>query len=87
MTRAETAADMLGRMSRADAIARAENIAHMHRSHAACSTYWSGVAALLAVSDHVPDVGTLIAEEDVFSFSDEIKERMKAGLANPKPQS
>jgi len=76
MTRAETAADMLGRMSRADAIVRAEHIAHMHRSHTLCSAYWSGVAALLAVSDHVPEAGTLIAEEDVFSFSAGVKAQM-----------
>ena len=76
MTRAETAADMLGRMSHSDAIARAENIAHMHRSHAGCSTYWSGVAALLAMSDHVPEAGILIAEEDVFSFSRAVKAQM-----------
>ena len=74
MTRAETAADMLGRMSRADAIARAENIAHMHRSHALCSAYWSDVAALLAVSCEESTVQA--AEEDVFSFSAGVKAQM-----------
>ena len=74
MTRAETAADMLGRMSRADAIARAENIAHMHRSHAVCSAYWSGVAVLLAVS--CEDSPILGAEDDVFSFSAGVKAQM-----------
>ena len=74
MTRAETAADMLGRMSRSDAIARAENIAHMHRSHALCSAYWSGVAALLAVSGEGSPIQA--AEEDVFSFSAGVKAQM-----------
>ena len=76
MTRAETAADMLGRMSRADAIARAENIAHMHRSHAVCSAYWSGVAALLALSCEESPIRA--DEEDVFSFSAGVKARVAA---------
>lgn len=74
MTRAETAADMLGRMSRADAISKAENIAHMHRSHAGCSAYWAGVAALLAVSREGSPITA--GEEDVFSFSVGIKAQM-----------
>lgn len=75
MSATAVAAEMLARMPRTKAVAKAEHVVKTRGGKGSCAAFWADVAAVLRASS---DVGVITApDEDVFSFSADVLAQMK----------